>query len=478
MLVMISNKNALPYHGVMRFFLLILLLPCLHQSVYASALDDKLNQSLFPEYSNQLKPFNYTFFFDLRSAEILPHYYAPLLSISKVLQKMKPTEFSVALHGHTDNQGGQLQNQKLSEKRALAIKNYISQRLGVKNMEISMMGFGKKKPLTSNQSVDGRAKNRRVELLITPLIPDPMPIKLGIVKVMDSSSDGKTVATSSDDLERPVKLWDVTTGLEAVTLKAPLESVNTLAFSADGHLLATGDDKQILKIWNASTGRLKKTIKAHDKAISALSFSPDDQQILTGGKDNLVKRWKVENGKLAHIYKGHTGDVYALSFSPDGNYILSGSADDTIKLWEVVSGKLLKTFVGHKWIVYDLKFSPDMEWFVSASGDKTIRKWNLLKGAYEQSFEGHDWAVLSVDVSPDGNYLVSGGKDKQVIIWDAKTGKALRTLTGHTNYVTSVKFSIDGLLIFSASLDKTVRLWNRVTGKLLRINGQPPPIAN
>jgi len=72
----------------------------------------------------------------------------------------------VKLEGHTDSKGSEDYNQRLSERRASAVQQYIVKEGGTKESKITSAGYGKLKPVDTNNTDEGRAKNRRVEVLI------------------------------------------------------------------------------------------------------------------------------------------------------------------------------------------------------------------------------------------------------------------------------------------------------------------------
>ncbi len=74
-------------------------------------------------------------------------------------------ELNVIVAGHTDNVGDSGFNRELSQKRAASVKAYLIDR-GVDASRLSARGFGDSEPATSNDTSEGRAKNRRVELRI------------------------------------------------------------------------------------------------------------------------------------------------------------------------------------------------------------------------------------------------------------------------------------------------------------------------
>jgi outer membrane protein OmpA-like peptidoglycan-associated protein len=70
------------------------------------------------------------------------------------------------VEGHTDNVGGDDYNQKLSEQRGIAVRDYLTQQ-GIPSSSVTTEGFGKTKPVASNDTSTGRQQNRRVELVVS-----------------------------------------------------------------------------------------------------------------------------------------------------------------------------------------------------------------------------------------------------------------------------------------------------------------------
>jgi len=75
----------------------------------------------------------------------------------------KHPEWSVKLSGHTDNTGKAAKNLQLSKDRAAAVKNYLVSK-GADAANIESEGYGSSKPIASNNTAAGKAKNRRVEV--------------------------------------------------------------------------------------------------------------------------------------------------------------------------------------------------------------------------------------------------------------------------------------------------------------------------
>jgi len=78
---------------------------------------------------------------------------------------METKERKLTIEGHTDSQGSSAFNQDLSQRRANAVRSYIISR-GYPSDLVVAQGIGKDRPVADNTSPEGRANNRRVEIII------------------------------------------------------------------------------------------------------------------------------------------------------------------------------------------------------------------------------------------------------------------------------------------------------------------------
>jgi eukaryotic-like serine/threonine-protein kinase len=333
------------------------------------------------------------------------------------------------------------------------------------------------------------------------------------------SPDGKRLAAASSDayadiVSRPqrfsppssdqaVKLWDTSTGHEALTLKEPTGWVQNIAFSPDGKRLASASADKTVKLWNLVTGERMCTLKGHTDSVLSVAFSSDGKRLASASRDKTIKLWDPASGEQALTLKGHTDSVLSVAFSPDGKRLASASRDKTIKLWDPASGEEALTLKGHTDRVFSVAFSRDGKRLASASLDRTVKFWDPSAGQetlngkehtgkiYRVAFspDGKRLASLSwngvvklwdpvtghetlnrkgravVVFSPDGKRLASASSDKTVKLWDTATGRQTLILKGHADYVTRVAFSSDGKQLASAGSDQMVKLWDTTTGQ-------------
>lgn len=101
--------------------------------------------------------------FETNKSEILPSSYEELNKLAEYL--IKNLLLKIELSGHTDNVGKEEDNQELSEARAKAVAEYLTKK-GIVKERISYKGYGSVKPLSTNETEDGRLLNRRVEFML------------------------------------------------------------------------------------------------------------------------------------------------------------------------------------------------------------------------------------------------------------------------------------------------------------------------
>lgn len=103
--------------------------------------------------------------FDTGRADVKPQFQPVLTRVSQSIQQYPDTV--VQIEGHTDSTGAASFNQTLSENRAESVRSYMTQR-GVDANRLVAVGYGASRPVADNGTPQGRAQNRRVEVLIVP----------------------------------------------------------------------------------------------------------------------------------------------------------------------------------------------------------------------------------------------------------------------------------------------------------------------
>jgi WD40 repeat protein len=290
--------------------------------------------------------------------------------------------------------------------------------------------------------------------------------------------------------------------------------VNSVAFSPDGKIIATGGHDSKIIFWATLTGEMVGSLEGHYRSIESIAFSPDGKLLAGGGFDQSFRIWNVETKSVLKRFTGHTDVVTSVAFSRDGKMIASGSADKSIRIWSVESGETLKVMEGytpklvesiltkvrkkqddnkgHTSCVTSVAFSHDGNFVASGCKDETVKYWSVETGQLVWTLRGHGHPVSSIAFSPNGELIASGsteddaptngsGKakkqapedDKTIRIWSSKSGYPVRIINTKTYDVKSISFSPDGKLIATGGWDytqnrNTIRLWSVETGELIR----------
>jgi outer membrane protein OmpA-like peptidoglycan-associated protein len=104
--------------------------------------------------------------FPVNGDQVNPNFYRTLAAVGEVLTEFNRTTIEVS--GHTDSTGDDRYNRDLSQRRANSVAYILSQN-GVMPQRMYVVGFGEQRPIASNATAGGKARNRRVEIQIIPL---------------------------------------------------------------------------------------------------------------------------------------------------------------------------------------------------------------------------------------------------------------------------------------------------------------------
>ena len=316
----------------------------------------------------------------------------------------------------------------------------------------------------------------------------------GAIRQIRYSPDGTQLAVGSS-----IGIWiyNAHTGKELNLLTGHIKGPELIAYSPDGHTLASGGavwpelitysaDGSLYAgtvcLWDPNTGEHKVTLGEHEERITCVEFSPDGS-ILAGGSvdprgDGTIRLWDVVTGERKATLKGHTGGHKLMVFSPDGNKLASADNGglfggpmenvEMIRLWSTETGQYKITLENPAFLANSIAFSPDGDTIAIGGWDRglstgTVRLWDAATGEHKETLIEEDTnSVFTVAYSPDGASLVSGSKDGTILLWDTTTYQLKAELTGYSD---AIAFSPDSSTLAIAGQDRKIRLWDAVSGE-------------
>ena len=276
------------------------------------------------------------------------------------------------------------------------------------------------------------------------------------------SPDGQHFATTGGD--GLLKLWR-TRDLSLVRSHPTHRGVQSIQFSPDGqHIAAAGRNNgknNTVEIWRVDSGEKQHQLVGHNKVIRTVAFSADGEMIATSGSDRTIRVWSVGSGELAFVMNGqegvHSDRIQSLSISHDGQWLAAASYDHTVSVWNLSEKKLHTRLTDFSGRVTAVQFSPDGH-LATASADHAVKLWRISDGSLMKELATSGW-TRDLDFSSDGMQLAATGFDNRIRVWRMPDGLLSHEFDTQIGRGESVSFSPDGKLLASASQNGYVKLW-------------------
>jgi ankyrin repeat protein/Tol biopolymer transport system component len=269
------------------------------------------------------------------------------------------------------------------------------------------------------------------------------------------SPDGHTLASGSNDAT--LKLWSPDTGQITRTLATPAGRAAAIAFSHDGALIVSANDASVT-LWDAATGAQVRSFAGASAKITALAFDPTDKTIWGAALDGSIRSWNRSTGEPGRQLK-HGNRAFAVAVSPNGQRLATGADDGMVRIWDAQSGAELRS-LAHGATVDAIAIAPDGQTLISAGDDHTAKVWLLDRGERMATLTGHTDEVWCVSIQPDGRSAATGGKDGTIRVWDLYSGKTRRSFLADPKGVLSIATSPDGTQLATGGGAGAVKLWS------------------
>ena len=202
---------------------------------------------------------------------------------------------------------------------------------------------------------------------------------------------------------RTVKLWRRPRDVRRLELATP-DTVNAVAVSADGLLLATASADNVIRLWDRLTGEATLTLEGHSGAVTGLAFLPDGSRIASASTDQTIRFWSLDDGTAAGRIDTPS-EVTGLALLADGTRLASAHADNFARYWVVPQGAP-RPMINVAESATVTAVSPDRRLVATANAAGLIRVVDVDCGQLlDVSWQAHEDAVVAVSFSGGSSRL-------------------------------------------------------------------------
>ncbi|MEO7731545.1 MAG: protein kinase [Kofleriaceae bacterium] len=262
-----------------------------------------------------------------------------------------------------------------------------------------------------------------------------------------------------------VHVWDAEAGTLRAELRTDAPEMALLAFSADGHWIATSGRDEV-RVFDTSTWKRVATIPG--PRVRSLSFDPTGPRLAVGTYDGIASIWEIPSGARLRCLRNGGASVDAVAFSFDGVLIAAASRDGMEQVWEAASGRLRSAFNQHHDKIYAIEFSRGHDLIVSAGGDDAVVISNVLTGMPVARLEGPKARIVTAHFDAEGRRVIGASWDGTARVWDA-TAPYRRWSTAEIGPDCDTAESLvpDQRFVALSCRDHGTHVWDTASGEVL-----------
>lgn len=247
-----------------------------------------------------------------------------------------------------------------------------------------------------------------------------------IVRSVAWSADGTLLASGADDAH--AFIWSPNGTVQHDILHPA--SVQSVAWSPDNQRLVTGAQNQVAFYSVQNANRI--ALHHHAKAVTSVAWSAHDQMsVVSAGQDDLALVWNTNDYQRLATFQRHTTAILTVAWSGDGRSVASGTQGGAIRVWQGNNAQELHGGYDINVSVRTLAFSPTGMQLAAGGNDGIVRVWNNGLACQQQAnavianqcvdaplmLHVSNTPVRTVAWSADGRFLAVGTNDGKITIW-------------------------------------------------------------
>ncbi|MBA4029611.1 MAG: hypothetical protein C0478_01650 [Planctomyces sp.] len=259
----------------------------------------------------------------------------------------------------------------------------------------------------------------------------------------------------------------------AARLPGDSPRLEAVAFSKDGSLLvASGgavSEFGEIQIWDVVARRLVRSIKASNDSFYGLSISPDNRRVAVGCADKLVRVFDIADGNEVMRCDNHLDWVFGTAFSNDGRRLVTVSRDKAAKLIDIATGHLIDDVNQPRDPLLCLARHPLEELVATGGTEGKIRLFKMeprggrlaegdnKENSFVREFEHMGAPILTMAFKADGSLIACGASSGEVRVFRVDNGQRLAQFKVPHGAVFAMAFSADGKQLATGGADGRIR---------------------
>ena len=298
------------------------------------------------------------------------------------------------------------------------------------------------------------------------------------VESLEWSADGTMVAAGEDD--GTLVLHDIATGMTTWRNNAAATKVWDVSFSPGKQWIACGS-VGAFQFWSVAgfASDAKPEIELPGvKEVMTFNWL-DDDRVIVADQSGIATMWSLATKRPIRQFN-HGEALYGADMSPDQHMLATFAQNEHVIIWDVATGAKISDLVGgpHSasgvpsvaWIA-----NPDGVWIASNYENGTVRVWDPRRGALLATLPPDE---VNVSITSRDRTLVVASQSKRIRIWDTARISNVRGLGNHVGRVRRAIFDAAGKTIFTASADGTAEAIDVATGKVKFTIGAPVAVPD
>lgn len=261
----------------------------------------------------------------------------------------------------------------------------------------------------------------------------------GKINALVFSHDGQSLfaAAGVAGVNGTAYVFKVSDGTLIKKFEGHTDALYALTLSPDGKALATGGYDQRIRLWDIASGKETLTLTGHNGGIFGLAFRPDGKVLASVSADRTIKLWETATGKRLDTFSQPLKEQTTLAFHPGGKMLAAAGADSRIRIWNLSesaaegSNKLQLTRFAHEGTVLSLLYSKDGKTLISTATDKNVKIWNADTMVERQTLTNQpDWVPALTML--DAQHVALGRLNGTLAVMNVDTAKPATIFAGLT----------------------------------------------